>query len=225
MKTTIRTVYSEDVKVLADAQKIVVERFVDPKDNFLQVCRSKDGISDPDKRFHGVCIDKDIAAWSYYAGNDDVFMSLDVDAIPMNPAAIEFLKDAASVGVLVGVAGRANHIENGGHIYASPSAMAFSRTTYARLGFPSFLNTSRGDTGEELTYRAESAGIKVHLIYPTRCQKPLWKLRGDRIEFGEGTFYGMDGIEMFYHQFHARHRFGWGSFQRVCDEIITAQRG
>ena len=151
------------------------------------------------------------AMMSYYHGTSinnvieecfdefDVFIILDVDCIPISRRSFPFLLDNARAGYLVGCAQRANHIKNKGHIYISPFCMAFSKELYKQLGKPSFMNTSRGDTGEELTYRCEKKKKKTKFMWPTDVIEPLWDLKGS-IKFGIGTTYD----RMFYHQFGAR---------------------
>ena len=149
----------------------------------------------------------------------DLFVILDSDCIPLNADAITYLVDRASKGFLIGCAQRANHIENGRHVYVSPFCMALNAETYRRLGSPSFAETARGDVGEELTYRAEAAGVQTEMLWPTHCGKPMWDLTGGR-RFGIGTTYER-GV---YHQFFARSGDG-ADFIRKCMGVLGELEG
>jgi hypothetical protein len=150
----------------------------------------------------------------------DVYLLLDVDCIPLTPWAIPWLLENALAGVVIGAAQRANHLNNGGHLYAGPSALAFSRATFERLGRPSFRDTLRGDVGEELTYVCEEAGIPVSLLWPTHVTTPKWTLRPE-IEFGLGTTFG----SAMYHAFEISKGHTVGMFLNKCREVLVDSPG
>jgi predicted O-methyltransferase YrrM len=146
----------------------------------------------------------------------DVYLVLDIDCIPLTPWAVPWVLESARAGIVIGAAQRANHIDNGGHLYAGPCALAFSRTTFERLGRPSFKDTSRGDVAEEVTYRCEEVGVPVSLLWPTHVTTPKWALRGG-IEFGNGTTYG----GAFYHAFEISKGHTAGMFLDKCREVLS----
>jgi len=125
----------------------------------------------------------------------DVVMFLDIDCVPINSAALPHLFQHASAGKLVGAAQRANHKNNGGHLYVGPFCMAFSRAKYFALGSPTFDETPRGDIGEELTYVWD----EVVMLRPTSVTTSVWDLDAGQM-FGYGTTYQ----DMFYHEFCSR---------------------
>lgn len=173
---------SNDV-VAAQAQAI--NRFLPPGVDLIQL---KTGFA------HGRTIDLFLAFTRY-----DIILVLDIDCIPISTGAIPTMIDAAKDGALIGAAQRAAHIGNDDHIYVGPFLVGFSRATHARLGYPSFRETKLGDVGEELTYRAEAAGVPIRFLWPTSCDEPKWHLTGG-IKFGRNTIY--DGV--FLHAFEIR---------------------
>lgn len=152
----------------------------------------------------------------------DYVLLFDIDAIPLSRKALDFLIDKTYAGGLVGVMQRANHLQNGGHLYAGPCVLGISTHTYQLLGIPSAVQTARADVGEELTYAAEEAGCPVTLIRPARTQEPpRWYLDSDRPEFGIGTFYAHQGEEMFYHLFESRSGQKTNLFLDVCRNVLV----
>jgi hypothetical protein len=150
----------------------------------------------------------------------EAYLVLDIDCIPLAGWVIPWFLDHARAGVLVGAAQRANPLENGGHIYAGPCAVAFSRATFERLGRVSFLATERADIGEELTYGCERLGIPVSLLWPTEVTTPKWTLLPD-VLFGLGTTYG----GAVYHAFEIRMGHTVGMFLEKCREVLATARG
>jgi predicted O-methyltransferase YrrM len=146
----------------------------------------------------------------------DAYLVLDIDSIPLTPWAIPWAIQSARAGVVLGAAQRANHLNNGGHLYAGPCVLAFSRATFEKLGRPSFRATPRGDVGEELTYLCEEAEVPVSLLWPTQVTTPKWPLRSG-IEFGIGTTYG----GAFYHAFEISKRHTVGLFLDKCREVLS----
>jgi hypothetical protein len=143
---------------------------------------------------------------------------LDIDCIPLNDKAIY------QPYPLTGCAQRANHINNGGHIYASPFAMILNLKWWQQIGFQYFNETVRGDVGEELTYAAERIGIRPELFYPSHVEaKPdggYWNLTDDT-HFGYGTTYAdEDGTPMFYHAFEIRKGENKARFIAKCKEVL-----
>lgn len=145
---------------------------------------------------------------------DDILL-LDVDCIPLSVSAIKAAFDIARSGNLFGAAQRANHIENGKHVYAGPFCMAFSKETYERLGMPSFSATKIGDVGENMTYEAQRSGLPVHLLWPTHVERPIWELT-EQVKFGYGTTYS----NQFWHAFSIRHPAVRQRFMDKCAAVL-----
>jgi len=150
----------------------------------------------------------------------DAYLILDVDCIPLAPWVMPWLLENALAGVVVGAAQRANHLDNGGHLYAGPCALAFSRETFERVGRPSFGDTGRGDVGEELTYACEEAGIPVSLLWPTDVTTPRWTLRPG-VPFGLGTTYA----GALFHAFEISKRHTVGMFLEKCRHVLKIPMG
>ena len=144
----------------------------------------------------------------------DYFIFMDVDAIPLRidsiKTIIDFIKNKET---LWGLSQQSTHILKNGipnHPYAGFSSCAFSKELYLKLGNPTFSETSRGDIGEELTWKCEELGYNVCLSYPTNFHeltdeeskntgnaKHGWVNNG--IKLGLGTTFG-NGLV--YHSFH-----------------------
>jgi hypothetical protein len=148
----------------------------------------------------------------------DAYLILDIDCIPLAEWVIPWFLENALAGMVVGAAQRANHLENGGHVYAGPCALAFSRATFKQLGNVSFRDTVRGDVGEELTYASERIGIPVTLLWPTRVTLPKWTLRPG-VSFGLGTTFG----GAVYHAFEISKGQTTEMFLRKCEEVLEGQ--
>lgn len=135
---------------------------------------------------------------------------LDADCIPTTPEALKNLME--DTGPLFGCAQRANHIENGGHVYVSAFCLSITRDFWLSIGSPSARPTNRGDVAEEITYAAQKHGHRPRASAPVHVVDPLWDLaKGQR--FGIGTTYA-NGM---YHQFHLRDRHD--QFINKCEEV------
>ena len=146
----------------------------------------------------------------------EVVVLLDIDCIPLNREILPQMIAKAREGILVGCVQRANHIENGQHLYAGPCGTAFSRELYDRIGRPSFAATERGDVGEELTYGCERLGIPVELLWPTHVVSPRWHLRDGKM-FGNGTTYA----NALYHAFEIGIGLTRQMFLEKCREVLS----
>lgn len=173
----------------------------------------------------------------------DVNIFLDIDCVPLSKRSFTFLAECViqdeKRGLNQGLAGcvqRANHIPNGNHMYVGPFCMAFSKSHYKDLGSPSFMETDRGDCGEELTYRwSEKSGFlcppvgpfhqryssNIHFLWPFSVEHPLWELDFGW-KFGLGTTYGAApvGAELFYHAFNARDPKTATMFINQCNKTL-----
>lgn len=159
----------------------------------------------------------------------DIVLFLDIDAIPLNETAIDHYIDVASQGKIVGNIQRSNHIENNQHVFAAPSAVALSRSTYLAIGSPSALENFRSDVAEEYTWAAEEKNVPVVMYLPlkydrkpTECES--WALKDGMPVYGQGTTFGIDRdgtyIEMFYHNFQIFHPGQQQNFWDKCESLL-----
>lgn len=163
----------------------------------------------------------------------DVILFLDIDAIPLHEDAIDYYIAEAAKGKIIGNAQRSNHIENGKHVFAAPSAIALSAETFLKIGKPSAYETPRGDVAEEYTFEAEQAGVPVDLVMPMKYdyapqrydwekdQPPYWALGDGMPVYGMGTTYGRDGKELFYHNFQIRMEGQQEKFWKKCEDVLV----
>lgn len=166
--------------------------------------------------------------------NYDVVIILDIDCVPLQPNAFELYAAEAYNGNLIGNAQRTNHLNNGKHVFAAPSASAISKQTYVKIHAPSALETDRSDVLEEYTWAAESFGVPVKKIMPLRYdraplrydwekdQPPYWELGDNMPVYGMGTTYGdQEHGELFWHNFQIRLPGQEQMFWKKCEEILT----
>lgn len=197
---------SDDVVIY---QRKVVQRFLPKGWQFNQFCHN---MSHGDALKH--CVE---------SNEDDYTVFLDIDCIPLSPQSFPYLLDtrwSVKKGALVGCAQRANHINNGRHIYVGPFCMALKNSTYKELGSPSFHETQRGDVGEELTYTWENAKKPLYFFWPSDTRVPLWNLIEGISEFGLGTTYE----DLFYHTFCIRNsKDSERMFVEKCQQILSLE--
>lgn len=150
----------------------------------------------------------------------DILIFLDIDCIPLTAAALPRLARLASAGKLAGCVQRANHIQNGGHLYVGPFCMAFQPAVYREIGQPSFVEDfKRADVGEELSYRWPGQPQTLDMLWPSHVEQPEWSLTESRV-FGPGTTYATaEGREEFYHAFEIRK--GAERFMQKCREVLS----
>jgi hypothetical protein len=179
-----------------------------------------------DKLYHDKVLDYAFEKL-FYEFNYDTVLLLDIDCIPLNLDALEYMFERAEKDILVGNVQRANHIQNNKHVYVAPSAMGISKSLFEKMGKPSFGYSNRGDVGEELTYIAEKMNIPIEYCMPSKYEAlPLdtgkpWPLADNMPEYGIGTtFINQYGKEMFYHLFQSR----FGKFNDLffvkCAELL-----
>ena len=147
----------------------------------------------------------------------EAYLVFDIDCIPLAEWVIPWMLENALAGTLVGPAQRANHLDNGNHIYAGPSALAFSHETFERAGKVSFGDTPRGDVAEELTYECERLEIPITFLWPTSVEQPRWSLQGG-ITFGNGTTFG----GAVYHAFSISKGETVEMFLGKCREVLKS---
>lgn len=204
----IISIYYENVPAeVVECQQACISRWLPDKWVLMQYLW--DGV-DPS---HARALDESLAAEL-----PGVIVLLDIDCIPLTPKAFPFLYESARNGALVGGVQRANHIENGRHLYVGPFCMAFALSEYNALGRPSFAPTHRGDVGEELTYRWEETHRPIRYLWPTDVRQEAWDLVNGR-RFGFGTTF--EGL--FYHSFSIRNReFQHHFIERCRSELSKA---
>lgn len=160
-------------------------------------------------------------------GSFDNFLILDVDCIPLNKDALVYTFERIKQNVLIGTAQRSMHIENNKHVYCGSPCVGFSKELFYRLGSPSFIPTERGDTAEELTYRAEEIGNEIEIFMPSKYEAepfggPAWELHSAEVKYGVGTtFIDKNGDEMYYHLFESRRHVHNQLFFNKCKEVLN----
>lgn len=209
MKASVYSCHMDNIpEEVLDLQKECINKFL-PKDWDFQQIKYKDS--------HGHAMQR-----CTNENPNEVTIFLDIDCIPLSHEAFRFLYDdrwTCVNGALVGCAQRANHINNNKHIYAGPFCMSFLNETYKALGSPTFLETTRGDVGEELTYRWQENHKSVYLLWPSDVRVPKWNLFDNFVQFGLGTTY--EGL--FYHAFCARGDEGQALFTDKCRNVLGSK--
>lgn len=156
----------------------------------------------------------------------DSVLVLDIDCIPLSSKAVQAAFDQIEKGFLFGCAQRSLHIDNNEHVYIGSPCIGFTRDTYIKLGSPSFLPTDRGDTAEELTYKAEANIIPLRILMPSKYESDSydgtqWDLGTNKPRYGVGTTFADDtGTEMFYHLFESRRLVHDQLFINKCKEVL-----
>jgi hypothetical protein len=164
----------------------------------------------------------------------DAIMYLDIDCLPLNDNALNYLFDKAYSGTLIGDAQRSNHIQNDQHVFCAPHNVTFTIEMYRKLGNPSFLPNYRGDVAEELTFKAREANIPIEIIMPLRYDAPpirmdwepkdsppYWDLADGMPKYGIGTTFGSDGLDMFWHMYQSFHPGQNERFIKKCEELLN----
>lgn len=163
----------------------------------------------------------------------DAILFLDIDCVPVNECAIDYMFKQAYAGKVIGDAQRSNHIENNQHVFAGAHNVCFSIETYNKIGRPSLEPTHRSDVAEELTFAAEYSKIDVELLMPLRYEappfrmawetntEPFWRLADGMPHYGIGTTYGLDdGTDMFWHCWQSFHPGQQERFLNKCKELL-----
>jgi hypothetical protein len=163
----------------------------------------------------------------FYKKNYQSVLILDIDCIPLNEEALNYIFAEAEKGKIVGNIQRSNHLQNNQHVYAAPSCICITKEMFEKLGSPSFKITNRGDIGEELTYLAEQQGIEVEMFMPSTYEKlpygdeKPWDLQDNMPKYGIGTtFINNEGKEMFYHLFQSRLNYFSDLFFLKCAKLM-----
>jgi hypothetical protein len=158
--------------------------------------------------------------WVINNSSSDVIVFMEPDCIPLNNNLFGYIKFAHRNETFVGIAQVSNHIPPKSHIYAAPGFYAISRKAYNELGRPSFTETLRSDTAEEICYIAENKGLKYRALMPTYFEKPssegLWPL-SNLGYYGIGTVFE----NSIYHLYQSRKSENIELFVKRCDEVIN----
>jgi hypothetical protein len=157
--------------------------------------------------------------WVINNSKSDVIVFMEPDCIPLNKNLFEYIKYVYKNETFVGIAQVSNHIPPKSHIYAAPGFYAISKSAYIKLGNPSFTETRRSDTAEEICYMAEERGMKYRALMPTYFEKPssegLWPL-SNLGYYGIGTVFD----NSIYHLYQSRMAENVDMFIKRCDQVI-----
>lgn len=164
----------------------------------------------------------------------DAIMFLDIDCVPVDDSALDYLFQEAYKNKVIGDAQRSNHIENGQHVFCAPHNVTFTVELYRKLGNPSFMPNYRGDVAEELTFRAREANIEIEILMPIRYDAPpirmdwepkdlppYWDLADGMPKYGVGTTFGIDSKEMFWHNYQIFHPGQQERFWKKCEDLLN----
>ncbi len=200
---TIVSFYMDNIPTeLVEMQKAMLDEFALPEFKVKQIKTFKS---------HSDSLDEFMKTT-----DSDIVLFLDIDCVPLHSHALIDLATYAERGELAGCVQRANHIENGNHLYVGPFCMALSRALWIELGSPSFKPTERGDVGEEITYLCEARSKPVHMIWPSAVEEPMWEL-APNVKFGFNTEYSRS----FLHTFGIRHGENRHKFIERCRVLLA----
>ena len=151
----------------------------------------------------------------------DVIVVMEPDCIPINKdKLIEYIRHAFYNETFVGIAQVSNHIPPKTHIYAAPGMYVMSKKAYLALGSPSFSETPRSDTAEEISYIAESMGMRYRALMPTHFEREpaegLWPLAALGY-YGTGTVFD----NAIYHLYQSRMAENIELFINRCRNVKT----
>jgi hypothetical protein len=151
---------------------------------------------------------------------------LDVDCVPLNSYALEYIFERAEQNVLIGNAQRSGHIENDEHLYIGSSCLCLSRKIYEDFGRMTFApDHIQADTCEYYTYEAEKRGVELEIFMPkSYIRDPfgtVFDLGTGRPKYGIGTtFMNSKSVDMFFHLFSSRERVYNVYFYDKCEELL-----
>lgn len=151
--------------------------------------------------------------------SSDVVVIIEPDCIPLNRNnVLKCIYHAYNYETFVGIAQVSNHIPPKSHIYAAPGFFCIRKSVYDKLGRPSFSETGRSDTAEELCYVAEERGVRYRALLPTHFEREpsegLWPL-GSLGYYGIGTVFD----NTVYHLYQSRMAENIELFVKRCEEV------
>jgi len=143
----------------------------------------------------------------------------DVDCIPLVSNLYDIiLNELKDNNCIIGIEQMCNSNPYN-HLYAGPACLAFPTALFRELGYPSLMqNGNTSDVGEELTWLCEENNITVKFFKVSSSEIPKWKLTNER-DFGIGTTYNHNNIDVLYHQFEIRK--GSDNFIAKCKSILS----
>lgn len=208
-KIVIMSVYMEwnIPKEVRELHKRIIEHFAPEGCDVVQL-----EISSTIANINGPSITEFIENIDY-----EIYVILDIDAIPLNKEILPRMIKEARAGKLIGATGR-----NGSHHnYASSICVSFSKELWNKLGVdfcrgrrdlsPEDVEIEKkvcpwnikedavgkwveSDTGEKLTYKCEELGIPVIMLKPTNVEEVIWKwldgfFLGHRVTFEDAIWH------------------------------------
>lgn len=220
MKRAILTYYNDEIdKNLLMYQQKVLDKFNTVADYYPLFCKLG-----TEQIIHYQGLDYGVA--QLFSEEYDSVLILDVDCIPLNSYALEYIFERAEQNVLIGDAQRSGHIENDEHLYIGSSCFCLSRQIYEDFGRMTFApDHIQADTCEYYTYEAEKRGVELEIFMPkSYIRDPVdcsWDLGKGRGKFGIGTtFMNHKGVEMFFHLFSGREKIYNVYFYDKCEEVL-----
>jgi hypothetical protein len=145
----------------------------------------------------------------------DIVVFFDIDSIPLKPGLYEYILEQIKDGnSFIGIE-QSRDSSDPNITYAGPACIAVTKTTYEKLGNPTFMNTHRADSAGELTVMAKERGVDIKYFYITSCNTEKWKC-GNKL-FGLGTTYDNDRL---YHQFEAAGPISQIQFKSKVNQVL-----
>jgi hypothetical protein len=127
------------------------------------------------------------------------FLFVDADAFPLNALAVHEAFERARDGYLYGNAQVSTHIDPR-RMFVGPSWCSISRKSWLASGRPSARIDRYHDVAQRWAEWMPPFGVKVEMLMPTKCVKPMWKLPGD-LDYGIGTTYESTSGARTFHLF------------------------
>lgn len=164
---------------------------------------------------HGIWMDR-VMRYS----KSDIVVFFDSDCVPISYDNVqECIKYVRRTGTFLGIAQVSNHLSPKSHIYAAPAFYVITPDCWETLGRPSFAETSRGDVAEEVSYIAESQGVRYRCLYPSTFEREpvegIWPL-GNYGYYGIGTTFD----QTVYHLYQGRMGNNLELFVERCNDIV-----
>lgn len=205
MKVEINTLYWDNGSYLIESHKKVTE-FLNLPVNYHNL----NGVR------HGEWMD-----YVLENSDSDIVGFFDNDCVPLNRNIVVYAVNyVATTKSFIGAAQCTNHIPPYSHIFAAPCFFFICRDTWIKLGKPSFLENSRADVGEEVSYVAEQHKLNYKALYPSHFEREpvegVWKM-GNYGYFGIGTVFA----NSIYHLYQGRMGTNADLFAERCSQIVS----
>lgn len=154
--------------------------------------------------------------------NNDAFIFLDADCIPMNENALHEIIDYAKRGYIVGPAQVTNCIKAKHDYFCAPACLAITKEKYLALGRPNCGQNPRSDVGQEITRKAIEQEKKIKMYFPVGFDEVpaggIWRLSGYGY-YGVGTNFD----NKLYHLFQSRFDKNLDLYEKTADKIIAGE--